>query len=102
MKLVQPSQHRGVPVRSWRLVGLCLLVATSLLVGACGGDDDDNNTGTQAAGKTAWALPGADLQNTRNVGGPINASNVSRLGVAWTVPITATGAFGAYATTPVV
>ncbi len=101
MKLAQPSQHRGVPVRSLRLVGLCLLVATSLLVGACGGDDDDN-TGTQAAGKTTWALPGADLQNSRNVGGPINASNVSKLGVAWTVPITAHSAFGAYATTPVV
>ena len=86
-----------MPVQYLRLLGVCLLVATSLLVAACGGGD--NNTSTAA--RTSWALPGADLQNSRNVGGPINASNVSRLGVAWTVPITAHGAFGAYATTPV-
>ena len=86
-----------MPVQYLRLLGVSLLVATSLLVAACGGGD--NNTSTAA--RTNWALPGADLQNSRNVGGPINASNVSKLGVAWTVPITAHGAFGAYATTPV-
>ena len=47
-------------------------------------------------------LPGANLQNTRDVSGPINSSNVSKLGVAWTVPIKAAGVFGGYATTPVV
>ena len=51
---------------------------------------------------STWELAGADPQNTRDVGGPINSSNVSTLGVAWTVPIIATGTFGAYATTPVV
>jgi outer membrane protein assembly factor BamB len=47
-------------------------------------------------------LPGANLQNTRDITGPINSSNVSKLGVAWTVPIKASGVFGGYATTPVV
>ena len=105
MRLLPPPQQRRVPVHSWRLAGLCLLVATSLLVAACGGGD--SNSGTEPAGngpgtRTAWALPGADLQNSRAVGGPINASNVSTLGVAWTVPITANGAFGGYSATPVV
>jgi outer membrane protein assembly factor BamB/plastocyanin len=76
-----------------------LLVGASLLVAACGGGDDDN--GNTGAARTKWALPSADLQNSRNVGGPINASSATKLGVAWTVPITAHGAFGAYATTPV-
>jgi glucose dehydrogenase len=49
-----------------------------------------------------WTLPGADLQNTRDVAGQINSSNVSRLAVAWTVPITAPALPGGYATTPVV
>ena len=42
MKLAQVSQHRGVPVPSWRLGALCLIVASSLLVAACGGGGDDS------------------------------------------------------------
>jgi alcohol dehydrogenase (cytochrome c) len=49
-----------------------------------------------------WPLPGADRQNTRNVPGPINSSNVATLVPAWSVPIKGAGAFGTYATTPVV
>ena len=49
MNPAQPQQQRSVRVRSWRLAGLCLLVAASLLVAACGGDDDDSDTGTGAA-----------------------------------------------------
>ena len=33
---------------TWRMAGSCLLVATSLLVAACGGSDD-NGSGSQAA-----------------------------------------------------
>ena len=47
MKPAQPPQQRNVPVHSLRLAGLSLLVATSLLVAACG-DDEDGNTGTQS------------------------------------------------------
>jgi len=56
----------------------------------------------------AWALPGGNLQNTRDVASPITSSNVSRLGVAWCVPIESTGAAlsagrpDGYSTTPVV
>jgi alcohol dehydrogenase (cytochrome c) len=53
-----------------------------------------------------WTLPGANLQNTRDVASPINSANVSRLGVAWTVPISSAsdsaGTAGDYAATPVV
>ena len=67
--------------------------------------------GTAAAGGPAnpavaagWTLPGGNLQNTRDVASAINSSNVSKLGVAWTVPlqIPITHTDGAYATTPVV
>src|SRR3954452_3180525 len=49
-----------------------------------------------------WPAPNGDLANTRVAAGTIDASNVKRLGVAWTAPINATGTFGAYASTPVI
>jgi outer membrane protein assembly factor BamB/predicted lipoprotein with Yx(FWY)xxD motif len=95
----------------WRVAGVTSLVAASLLAVACGSGSKRSTTITHktpspaAASSglsTTWSLPGADLQNTRDVGGPINASNVSTLGVAWTDPITAVTQFGGYAATPVV
>ncbi|HTT54074.1 MAG TPA: PQQ-binding-like beta-propeller repeat protein [Streptosporangiaceae bacterium] len=51
-----------------------------------------------AAAAAGWTLPGGNLQNTRDVASAITSSNVSKLGVAWALPIHAL----AYATTPVV
>jgi outer membrane protein assembly factor BamB len=58
--------------------------------------------GTASAAAPSWTLPGATQQNTRDVASAITSSNVTTLGVAWTVPIRAHGAGFAYATTPVV
>src|SRR5580704_17625446 len=98
-----------MPVHSRRLAGFSLLAATILVVCACGSGSKTTSTAVPTttpahptSALTTWSLPGANPQNTRDVGGPINASNVSTLGVAWTVPITAHSAFGAYVTTPVV
>src|SRR5260370_5634064 len=98
------TRPRLESIRSRLLPGFCLLATTSLLVAACGSAGKTSSTDIPRTSTVqgTWSLPGADLQNSRDVGGPINASNVSMLGVAWTVPITAHGAFGAYATTPVV
>jgi outer membrane protein assembly factor BamB len=51
-----------------------------------------------------WSLPGGNLANTRDVASAIISSNVSTLGVAWTVPlrIPISHTDGAYAATPVV
>jgi alcohol dehydrogenase (cytochrome c) len=49
-----------------------------------------------------YPLPGGDLQNTRNVPGPINSGNVAKLKKVWSVAIRGTGSFGTYATTPIV
>jgi outer membrane protein assembly factor BamB len=86
---------------------VALLLIGILLLVACG-DDDDSTTSASPATTGAspetvvWGLPGADLANSRFVGGPIDSSTVDQLGLAWTVPIKASGSFGAYATTPVV
>jgi outer membrane protein assembly factor BamB len=58
-------------------------------------------TGRPAAG---WTQPDADLGSTRYVASAITSADVSKLGVAWTVPLTmsTTHTDGAYATTPVI
>ena len=101
-----PRRNRSAPVRG--TAAFCLLIAASVLVVACGGASQTSSTAAPSTSPahtpsalTTWSLPGADLVNSRDVGGPINASNVSTLGVAWTVPIRAHGQFGSYATTPV-
>ena len=63
-------------------------------------------TAPAARGRPAggWAQPGADLASTRYVASAITSADVSKLGVAWTVPLTipTTHTDGAYAATPVI
>ncbi|HTW00994.1 MAG TPA: PQQ-binding-like beta-propeller repeat protein, partial [Streptosporangiaceae bacterium] len=58
-------------------------------------------TGQAAAG---WTQPNADLASTRYVASAITSADVSKLGVAWTMPLTmnTTHTDGAYAATPVI
>jgi outer membrane protein assembly factor BamB len=80
------------------LAALALLAVALGVLSGCGGSED-------ATGDIAFegsAYPGVDQANTRAVNGPINRDNVSGLEVAWTLPLTAQGNYGAYASTPVV
>jgi alcohol dehydrogenase (cytochrome c) len=81
--------------------GVAVVAAVSAIAVA-GVSVASGSSGEKAAKAGEWALPGADLQNTRNVPGPIKSSNVATLKKAWSVPIKAKGTFGTYATTPVV
>jgi outer membrane protein assembly factor BamB len=103
---------------------VCVLAASVLVVG-CGGSSKKSSStttsstaattssATTSSGQTSttptssatagatWSVPNADLYNSRAVSSPINASNVSKLKVAWTVPLTEGGSQGDYANTPV-
>jgi alcohol dehydrogenase (cytochrome c) len=117
----------GRPLASWTAVAGAVMLAAGLAVAGCASGTpksgpancSDHQAGTGAAGAVpggsaragvaaGWTLPGADMQNTRDVASAITASNVARLGVAWCVPIESTGVSKAagvtdgYATTPVV
>src|SRR5215813_1034780 len=96
------------------VAGACLVVAAGLAAGGCsrsqpgtasclsglaaGGPPGTASSSPDPAVAAGWTLPGADLQNTRDVASPITSSNVSRLGVAWCVPLAAAPVFGDYAT----
>ena len=105
------------------MAGAALVVAAGLIAGCSGSSSSSSSspsalacpskqgtavTGTApaATGRPAagWTLPDADLANTRDVASAITSTNVSKLGVAWTVPLTIPTAHtdGAYATTPVI
>jgi alcohol dehydrogenase (cytochrome c) len=102
------------------VAGAALVVAAGLIVGCSGGSSNSSGTlacpskrgatvtGTAPAGTgrpaAEWAQPGADAANSRYVASPITSTNVSELGVAWTVPLTIPTARtdGAYASTPVI
>ena len=110
------------------VIGVSLVIAASLAAGGCGSSSNSStpscftkaaaagsSSAPGAAGKSGtpsspaatraaagWTQPGGNLQNTRDVASAINNSNVSKLGVAWTVPIKANIPGHEYATTPVV
>jgi alcohol dehydrogenase (cytochrome c) len=115
-------------VGGWRpaMAGAALVVAAGLIAGGCSSSNSSSSsssssstlacpskrgaavsgtapaaTGQPAAG---WTQPNADLASTRYVASAITNTNVSKLGVAWTMPLTmALGhTDGAYATTPVI
>ncbi len=55
-----------------------------------------------AAAATLWSLPNATPDGTRDVASQINSSNVSKLKVAWKIPITGVkGLYGVFASSPV-
>src|SRR5580704_10291783 len=109
-----------VGTRRPAVAGAALAVAAGLVAGGCSSSSSSpgamaclskpgtgvTGTAQAATGRPAsgWTQPGADLANTRDVASAITAADVSKLGVAWTVPLTISTArtAGAYATTPVI
>jgi alcohol dehydrogenase (cytochrome c) len=110
--LVTRSGVAGVAVLAvagLALVGCATSTGSSRVAGCSGRQAAAPATVPAGAGVAAgWALPGADMQNTRDVASAITSANVGRLGVAWCVPVESTGeaaAFGltdGYSTTPVI
>src|SRR5580658_11100671 len=104
------------------VAGVALVVATALIAGGCSSSSSSSSSSTlacppkrgaavtgtapAATGQAAsgWTQPDADPGSTRYVASAINSTNVSKLGVAWTVPLTMNTSHtdGAYATTPVI
>jgi outer membrane protein assembly factor BamB len=92
--------------RAFAAAGVCATTATALALTAMNGSAQTARGATrQAVSATlpsTWTMPGANLANTRDVGGPINASNVATLGTAWSDQINVNSPYGGYTSTPVV
>jgi alcohol dehydrogenase (cytochrome c) len=104
-------------IRGSAAAGLTVIVVAGLAASGCSSSPSTTSTSncsgkgegsSTAAAAAGWTLPGANLQNTREVASPITSSNVAQLGVAWCVPVESTGAAKSggvtdgFSTTPVV
>ena len=97
----------GVPAHRARRSVAAGVLATTLLVAACGTDSaspgtDDGQTATPTE-DAPWPHANIDLSGTRaTTDSPIDASTVDGLELAWTFEIPGEGMVGALATTPVI
>jgi len=114
------KQASTIGPRRSTVAGAALMIAAGLIASGCSSSSGSSSppacsskpgtavTGTAPAGTgqpaAGWTLPGADLANTRYVASAITSADVSKLGVAWTIPLKISTAHtdGAYATTPVI
>jgi len=102
-----------------RALGALAVVATVGLIAGCGGSSKSSSpsssgsataaaasaapTASSSAVASSWTQPNGNLAGTRDVTSSISSSNVSKLGVAWAVPLTSKSAgYGNFATTPVI
>jgi alcohol dehydrogenase (cytochrome c) len=114
------NEASTIGARRPAVAGAALVIAAALIAGGCSSSSSSSSalacpskhgtavTGSAPAGTgrpaAGWTQPDADLASTRYVASAITSTNVSKLGVAWTVPLTMSTAHtdGAYATTPVI
>jgi outer membrane protein assembly factor BamB len=84
-------------------LGAGLLGALALVASSCGSSSHQSSAprGTSQPEASTWSLPNATLQNTRAISSSITSANVSKLRVAWRLPLKQAGVFGYYANTPV-
>ncbi|HET7590154.1 MAG TPA: PQQ-binding-like beta-propeller repeat protein [Solirubrobacterales bacterium] len=76
------------------------LLALALALGALGAGCGSSSSSSEH-NLSGDAYPNIDLQGSRQAKGSIDASNVSQLKEAWSVPIEGTGVYGSYAWAPV-
>jgi outer membrane protein assembly factor BamB len=74
-----------------------LAMTIGVALSGCGGSSSSSE-----ASFTGSGYPNGDLANTRQVGGPIKASTVDQLEVAWTSQIPGKSTFGSYASSPII
>lgn len=90
----------SMPSGFWSLPLLAVVVAVGALLAGCGSSSDSSSSGD--ANLTGDALSNVDLASTRAVESKIDSGNVAELEEVWSNPITGTGVYGSYASTPVI
>ncbi len=77
-----------------RVAAVGLLLVAGIALSSCGSSPKPPLNGS--------GYPNGNTSNTRDVNGPIDSSTVSKLQVAWTLPLTAKSLYGSYSSTPII
>jgi outer membrane protein assembly factor BamB len=84
--------------RAWQIVGAVAIVVVAVVVVLV----LSSSSPAEHLQLTGSGYPNVDTSNTRHVGGPIDGSTVSKLGVAWSTTLTAKSQYGSYSSAPVI
>jgi outer membrane protein assembly factor BamB len=87
-----------VPRTAWLAAAAVVIVVVVVVALSSGG----SSSSPESRLLTGSGYPNVNTSNTRYVGGPIDASNVAKLSVAWTLPLTAKSEYGSYSSAPVI
>jgi outer membrane protein assembly factor BamB len=87
-----------IPRVAWLALAALAIVVVAVVALSSGG----SSSLPESRLLTGSGYPNVNTSNTRYVGGPIDASSVSKLSVAWTLPLTAKSEYGSYSAAPVI
>jgi outer membrane protein assembly factor BamB len=85
--------------KTGRLVATALVLVVAAIVAVLLGSSSSSIDSALLVGS---GYANVNTSNTRYVGGPIDASNVAKLSVAWTLALTAKSEYGSYSSAPVI
>lgn len=86
----------------WQIGGAIAAVAVVAVVLIVALGSSKSKPGAAAVSFTGSGYEDINAANTRSTGGPIDLATVSKLRVAWKIPLKASSLYGAYASTPVI
>ncbi len=100
----KPSSGGGLPQlpelsrRTWQIIAAAVVVLIAVVAVVV----LSSSSPAEHLQLTGSGYPNVDTSNTRHVGGPIDGSTVSKLGVAWSTTLTAKSQYGSYSSAPVI
>ena len=117
-----PESTKRIPKAALvALAAVPIIIILVVVLASGGSSDDDTKTQSNAATTPKTPAPAnpkpdtaakpkltgtgyanGNLSNTRSMGGPITAANVTQLKAAWTHPLTAKSQYGSHASIPVI
>jgi outer membrane protein assembly factor BamB len=107
-----PARDRGAPSRRggarkppWRIPKAGWLAAAVVIVLAIAGvlvATLGSSSSNDSALLVGSGYGNINTSNTRDTGGPINRTNVSKLETAWSLPLTSKSEYGSYSSAPVI